>query len=120
MKNEPKMVTPALPKIKARNLSNTMPGYKINEYQLVLNPHEALREKIMQVKQHFYDTYKSPAAVYSKPHITLVNFVQYQMMEEKLMNRLQIVAMGFPPVKIELKDYASFPSHTIYINMVCE
>jgi 2'-5' RNA ligase len=117
MKNKPQMATPAPPKIKARDLSNTMPGYKINEYLLVLNPHEALRDRIMQVKQDFYDTYKNAAAVYSKPHITLVNFVQYQMMEEKLVNRLQVISMGSPPVKIELKDYGSFPSHTIYINI---
>ena len=25
--------------------------------------------------------------------------------------------MAFPPIKIELKDYGSFPSHTIYINI---
>ena len=25
--------------------------------------------------------------------------------------------MGYHPVKIELKDYGSFPSHTIYINI---
>jgi 2'-5' RNA ligase len=105
------------PKIKQRDFSNTTPGYKIYEYLLVLNPNEALRDKIMQVKQHFFDTYKNASAVYSKPHITLVNFVQYQMMEERLLNRLQAVAMGCPPVKIEMKDYGSFPSHTIYINI---
>ncbi|MEP7144409.1 MAG: 2'-5' RNA ligase family protein [Ferruginibacter sp.] len=117
MKNEPQINTPAPPKTKVRDLSNTMPGYKINEYLLVLNPHEALRDKIMQVKQDFYDVYKNATALYSKPQITLVNFVQYQMMEERLINRLELVAMGFPPVKIELKDYGSFPSHTIYINI---
>ncbi|MBC7867688.1 MAG: 2'-5' RNA ligase family protein [Gloeobacteraceae cyanobacterium ES-bin-316] len=87
------------------------------EYQLVLNPHEALRDKIMQVKQYFFDSYKNDAAVYGKPHICLSNFVQYQMLEERLVNRLKIIAMGFPPVKIELRDYGSFPSHTIYINI---
>lgn len=100
-----------------RDLSNTMPGYKIYEYQLVLNPNEALREKINRVKQYFYDTYKNPSAVYSKPHVSLVNFVQYQLLEERLINRLDVIAMGHPPVKIELKDYGSFPSHTIYINI---
>jgi len=25
------------------------------------------------------------------------------------------VAMGYPPFKVELKDFGSFPSHTIYI-----
>jgi 2'-5' RNA ligase len=104
-------------KQKERDLSNTTPGYKIYEYLLVLNPHDALRDKIMQVKQHFFDTYQNPSAVYGKSHITLANFVQYQLMEERLINRLQAVAMGFPPIKIELRDYRSFPSHTIYINI---
>lgn len=116
------MKTPTLETVqtavsKKRDVGNVLPGYKINEYQLVLLPHEALRNKIMQVKQHFYETYKNTSALYSKPHVTLVNFVQYQLTEERLINRLQTVAMGYPSVKIELKDYGSFPSHTIYINI---
>jgi 2'-5' RNA ligase len=39
------------------------------------------------------------------------------MMEERLVNRLEMLAMGCPPIKVELKDYDSFPSHTIYINI---
>ena len=100
-----------------KNIINSIPGYKIYEYLLVLNPHEELRNKIIQVKKQFFDTYKADAAVYAKPHITLVNFVQYQMMEERLINRLNVVAMGHHPFKVELKDYGSFPSHTIYINI---
>ena len=29
----------------------TLPGYKVNEYLLVLNPHEELRNKIKEVKE---------------------------------------------------------------------
>ena len=72
-----------------KNIVNSIPGYKIYEYLLVLNPHEELRNKIMTVKQQFYDTYKSNTALYSKPHITLVNFVQYEMLEERLLHRLR-------------------------------
>jgi 2'-5' RNA ligase len=43
--------------------------------------------------------------------------MQYEMMEERLLSRLQVVSMGYPPFKVELKDYGSFPSHTIYINI---
>lgn len=96
----------------------TIPGYRIYEYLLVLNPHEELRNKIKQVKQSFYDEYKAPSAIGGKPHVTLVKFVQYEMMEERIMNRLRLVAMGHTPFKVELKDYGSFPSHTIYINVV--
>lgn len=95
----------------------TIPGYAINEYLLVLSPHEELWNKIMKVKEEFADTYQSAHARWGKPHITLVNFVQYEMMEERIINRLGNVAMAQYPFKIELKDYGSFPSHTIYINI---
>lgn len=101
-----------------KNIINSLPGYKVYEYLLVLNPHEDLRNKIMQVKQQFHDSYKAKTALYSKPHITLVNFVQYEMFEERILNRLKTIAMGYHPIKIELRDFGSFPSHTIYINIV--
>ena len=96
----------------------TIPGYRIFEYLLVLNPHEELRNKIMKVRQEFNDEYKVSTALGGKPNIILANFLQYEMMEERLINRLKVVAMGFHPVKVELRDFGSFPSHTIYINVV--
>jgi 2'-5' RNA ligase len=96
----------------------TIPGYRIFEYLLVLNPHEELRSKIMKVRQEFTDEYKVSTALGGKPNLILANFLQYEMMEERLVNRLKVVAMGFHPIKIELRDFGSFPSHTIYINVV--
>lgn len=98
-------------------IANTIPGYRVYEYLLVLSPHEELWNRIMKVKEAFADQYKSDHARWGKPHITLVNFLQYAMMEERIVNRLKTVAMGFPPFKVELKDFGSFPSHTIYINV---
>ena len=94
-----------------------LPGYRVYEYLLVLNSHEELRNKITEVKKEFYDKYKAETARWGKPHLTLVNFVQYGLMEERILNRLQVIAMGYHPIKVELKDYGSFPSHTIYINV---
>jgi 2'-5' RNA ligase len=99
----------------------TMPGYRVYEYLIVLDPHEELRNRINEVKKEFSEKYKAstvPKAFGSgKPHVTLVNFVQYELMEERLVNRLKTIAMGYYPIKVELKDYGSFPSHTIYINV---
>ncbi len=94
-----------------------IPGYRYNEYLLVLSPHEELWNKIKKVKEDFSEKYQCEQAKWGKPHITLVNFVQFEMMEEKLVNRLKTIAMGYSPFKVELKDYGSFPSHTIYINI---
>lgn len=94
-----------------------LPGYRIYEYLLVLLPHEELRNRIMAVKNEFGEKYKAGTARWGKPHVTLVNYVQYQLAEEKIISHLNAIAMGLRPVKIELKDYGSFPSHTIYINI---
>lgn len=96
---------------------NAIPGYKVFEYILVLNPHEELRHKILEVKHAFYEKFRAESAKWGQPHITLAAFTQYEMMEDRIINRLHEIAMGFPPIKVELKDYGSFPSHTIYINV---
>ena len=101
-----------------KTIVNTIPGYRVYEYLLVLSPHEELWNKIMEVKKKFAEEYQSEHAKWGKPHVTLVNFVQYEMMEERIVNRLKTIAMGQYPFKIELKDFGSFPSHTIYINVV--
>lgn len=100
-----------------KTVINTIPGYRVYEYLVVLNPHKELWEKIMKVKEEFADAYKSDHARWGKPHITMVNFVQYGMMEDRIVNRLNAIAMAQYPFKIELKDFGSFPTHTIYINV---
>ncbi|HTM92712.1 MAG TPA: 2'-5' RNA ligase family protein [Flavisolibacter sp.] len=95
-----------------------MPGYRINEYLLVLNPPEDLWQKIMKIKEGFAEKYKNEIAKFTKPHITLINWVSLELVEERMMQRLQNIAMGITPFKVELKDYGSFPSHTIFINVV--
>src|SRR5260221_3446078 len=101
-----------------KTIVNTIPGYRVYEYLVVLSPHEELWNKILKVKEEFAENYQSDHARWGKPHLTLVNFVQYNMMEERIINRLKTIAMGYPPFKVELKDFGSFPSHTIYINVV--
>ncbi|MBO9571952.1 MAG: 2'-5' RNA ligase family protein [Chitinophagaceae bacterium] len=96
---------------------NEIPGYRLNEYLLVISPNEALWDRIMDEKKKFAESYQSTTALRSKPHITLINFVAWNMMEEKIATRFRHIAMGVTPFKIELKDFGSYPSHTIYINV---
>jgi 2'-5' RNA ligase len=94
-----------------------MPGYRINEYLLILNPHEELRNRIHKVQEKFAADYQTTAALNIMPNIPLVKFVQYEMMESKFMQKINNLAMTFKPIKVELKDYGSFPSHTIFIHV---
>lgn len=98
-------------------ISSTMPGYRLNDYLLVIPPNEELRNRINLVRKVFNDKYAPSMPLSGKPHLALVHFVAWNMMEEKLVNRFHHIAMGMTPFKIELKDFASFPTHTIYINV---
>ncbi|MBS1935965.1 MAG: 2'-5' RNA ligase family protein [Bacteroidetes bacterium] len=92
-------------------------GYRQNEYMLILDPHEELKNKISKVKEEFAETFDAPSAKWGKPNLALVRFRQLEMMEERIINHLNVVAMGFHPVKVELKDFGSYPSHTIFIGV---
>lgn len=96
---------------------NTLPGYKVAEYLLILQPHPDLWDKIMHVKKEFAEKYEAPTAIQFKPHLTIANFLQYEMFEQRLVQKLQQVSLSLQPIKIELKDFGSFPAHTIYINV---
>src|SRR6202035_2358362 len=100
-----------------KEIVQLMPGYRMNDYLLVLTPHEELRNRITQIKKDFYEAYKSSKTLWGKPHVALLKFSQFEMLEERIVNRLKTVAMGYHPIKVELKDFGSFPSHTIYINI---
>ncbi len=98
-------------------IKDFLPGYRINEYSLVLSLPKELSDKIMKIKEGFSEKFQSDHARWGRPQITLASFVQFAMMEERIINRLRNVAMGHYPFKVELKDFGSFPSHTIFINV---
>jgi 2'-5' RNA ligase len=97
--------------------SSFIPPYETFEYRIILQPHEYLCDKINAIKKSFAETFELPVYRYAKPNITLVRFTQYEMMEEKIINRLQNIAMSNAPFAIELKDFGSFPTHSIFINV---
>ena len=87
------------------------------EYRIIIQPHEDLCEKINAIKRSFAESYQLPVYRYAKPDITLVRFTQYEMPEERIMLRLQNIATNYASFTIELKDFSSFPTHSIFINV---
>lgn len=92
-------------------------GHHLSEYLLVLEPNEALQQKVLQLKQHFATTYDCPTAVYSKPHIILLSCSQYTMSESRWLPRLERIIAETDPFMVELSDFGSFPTHTIFIRV---
>lgn len=94
-----------------------IPAYNTYEYLLIITPPDALTERIMCIKEAFARKYKCPLALSIKPQLLLLKFTQLNAAEERIVHRFKTVASAQAPIKIELKDFGSYPSHTIYINV---
>jgi len=101
-----------------KEFATILPGYRICEYKIVLHPHTDLRNKIAEIRKEFNNEYQVTFPVGSKVDLVLVRFTQVEMMEKRIVNHLNNIAMGYPPFKVELKDFGNFPGHTIFINVI--
>ena len=95
-----------------------MPGYRVNEYRLVVPLSEALQEKVTHIRKKLYEKFKITFPFQIKPSLTVLTCHAYERMEPRLMERLQQVALGFQPFSIALQNYSAYPTHTIYIDVV--
>ncbi len=98
-------------------IAKVLAGYSTAEYLMVITPHQDLWQEIMDIKLHFADKYKHSLASLTKPHLTLLKFYQTEMAENRIIKRLDSICTKQSSIKIELKNFGSFPSHTIYINV---
>ena len=99
-------------------MKGLLPGYRVNEYRLVIVPHRDLWEKMMKIKEAFAAAYLDDSTRLGRPYLTIASFSQYAMMEQRILGRLREVAMGHYPFKVEIKNFGSFPAHTIYFDVV--
>ncbi len=102
-------------------LKNNAPFSKeqltVNEYVLVMQPHEDLHHKIMDIKKQFADTYNCAQALYSKPNITLLRFEQINILEPKIIQHLQKLVAPLMPFMVTLDGFGNHPSHSLFIKV---
>ncbi|MFT4095279.1 MAG: 2'-5' RNA ligase family protein [Niabella sp.] len=90
----------------------------VAEYLLLIEPRKDLGDMMMKIRQEFCDKYKCPEAIMGKPHLTLVNYAQYTTFESRICQRLRTLSLQTAPFSIELEDFGSFPTHTLFIKVV--
>ena len=99
------------------SLTTKIPGYQINEYKIILVPHQDLNDRIMDVRKTFNEKFKIEKPVKSLPEIILATFKQLKMSEVKIVHRLNLIAMAMPPIKVEIQGFGSLPSHSIFLDV---
>lgn len=95
-----------------------LPGYRIHEYRLVVPLSEALQDKVQAVRKDLYEKHKLSFPFQLRPSLTILTCHAFERMEGRLVERLQHLAMGFHPFRVEVQGFAAYPTHTIYLNVV--
>lgn len=94
-----------------------MPGYRVYEYNLILNPHEELRNKMAGVREEFNKNYSVEFGIKATPNLGIASFKQFAMKESRILEKLRKVALSMAPFKVELSNFGNYPSHTIFFNV---
>jgi 2'-5' RNA ligase len=94
-----------------------LPGYRINEYRLVIPLSSDLQEKISAQRRRLHEKYKVKLPFEIPPSLTILKCHAFEKTEPRLIERFQQVTLAADPFLVELGDYAAYPSHTIYIHV---
>jgi hypothetical protein len=89
------------------------------DYLLVINFNKVLEEQVRAVRKEFTDTYGINSNE-SKPHLKVAAFKAYPSVEQRILQHLEASAAKAAPVRIQLENYGSLPTHTIYINITTQ
>ncbi len=89
----------------------------VSEYLLILQPHEDLYNKILDIKRSFADNYDCPMAAFLKPHLTLIKFMQFEMQEARIIQKLEHLMATSTPFKVDIDGFGRFPTHSIFLNV---
>jgi 2'-5' RNA ligase len=94
-----------------------LPGYAIHEYRLVIPLPEALQERIQELRRKLYEQHNLKYPFQLKPSLTVGIFHAFLHREARVLERLESIALGLHPFKVELRNFSAYPTHTIFIDL---
>ena len=92
-------------------------SHGLREYRLVVYPDAAVYNKLMAVKERFYQQYGIEESAHTFPHILVAGFHASEGMEETLIRWIQRICSRFNSFRVNLNNYSGIPNHTIYLRI---
>jgi len=81
------------------------PGYDVFEYFLILSLPVALQEEILVLRKEFHAIFNTSHNIKGRPSLALAHFLQYEAMQEKVIEIFKNVASFCPPLEITLQNF---------------
>lgn len=100
-------------------MENTI-AYKrdaFHAYRLIIDIPDAASKKIIELQAALKEINGEQVTALRNAHIYLATFHQYEGDEQKLIDALHLVALGFMPYKIHLKNFEGLDGNELYIEL---
>ncbi|HSK12150.1 MAG TPA: 2'-5' RNA ligase family protein [Phnomibacter sp.] len=97
------------------SLSSTIaqPVYPIDQYLLIIRPSLPVEQRIRRLKNEIREAFDLKVHNMQGGYVLLARFSQYALLENKMTDKLRLIAMEARPFLVELKDYYSHPDHVV-------
>jgi 2'-5' RNA ligase len=92
-------------------------GNKICEYRLLVPFPSHLQEKINNIRKQLHHRHNLPYPFLLPPSLTILKCHAFEKIEPKLLEKIQNLVLETAPFSVELQNFTSFPTHTIYVEV---
>ena len=80
---------------------------EIYEYLLILSPNDQVINAIRSFKKEFKEDFPEALSTGLKPHITLMNFINVERNEERIIKRFAIMSRGMRPLNVVVDGFCN-------------
>ncbi len=94
------------------------PMYPVNEYMVIIRPTENIMNRIKTIRQDWKAQFHLQATQLQGGFFMLARFSQFAMLEQRVQDKVRMIAMEAAPFRLQLKDYTGIPDHSIGTGIV--
>ena len=94
------------------------PMYPVNQYMVIIRPSEAVINRIKTIRNDWKTHFNLQNTQLQGGFFMLAKFSQFAMLEQRVTDKIKMIAMEAAPFRLQLKDYTAIPDHSIGTGIV--
>lgn len=94
------------------------PMYPVHQYMVIIRPAENIMNRIKTMRQDWKTQFQLQPSQLQGGFFLLARFSQFAMLEQRVKDKIKMIAMEAAPFRVQLKDYTGIPDHSIGTGVV--
>jgi hypothetical protein len=91
--------------------------YPVHHYMVIIRPSDAIVKRMRGLRQQWREKYQLENRQLQGGFVLLARFSQFASLQQKVLDRLSLVAMEAAPVKLQLRNFVCVPGQAVGIHI---